>query len=89
MPNALNASRLLARAVGIAARARLLADLVSDEALKDECAAIELEALNVRAMLVDTLRGSIDMPALLLDVDRRLRERGARLDVIETVRLGS
>ena len=89
MPIALNASRLLARAVGMSARAHLLAELVSDEALKDECAAIELEALNVRTLLVDTLRGAVDTSAVLVDVERRLREGGTRLDAIDHARLQS
>lgn len=84
MPIALHASRLLARAVAIAARAHLLSELISDRVHKDECAAIELEALNVRAILVDTLRGSVDLPELVMDVERRLREGQTRLDVIET-----
>jgi hypothetical protein len=86
MPIALTAARLLARAAGISARARVLAELVSDRPLKDECSAIELDALNVRTMLANTLRGSVDTPALLIDVERRLHESGARLEAIEHAR---
>ena len=86
MPVALNASRLLARAVGMSARAHLLAEVVSDQGLKDECARIELDALNIRAILVDTLRGSLDIPPLLVEADRRLQEGGTRLEAIETAR---
>jgi hypothetical protein len=88
VPIGLNASRLLARAVGLSERARRLAEQTANPKTKADIAEIELEASNVRAFLTDTLRGAHGDQPPLAELERRIAADAKRLDEIEEAERG-
>ena len=82
MPLGLNASILLAKAVGLSTRARTLAQHVTGSS-QAESAAIELETSNIRMLLTDTLRGASGGPPVLEDCRARLEEHATHLADLE------
>ena len=86
MPVALNASILLARAVGLSTRAHTLAQQVTGSS-HAEIAAIELATSNIRMLLMDTLRGAYGGPPVLEDCKARLEEHAIHLADLEERRV--
>jgi hypothetical protein len=83
MPRALNASTILARAVGLAQRAQHIAAQAPDPSIREGSAAVELDASNIRALLSDTLRASMAGAPTLAELEERLRVDAQNLDGLE------
>jgi hypothetical protein len=83
MAHALNASILLARAVGLVKRAQHLAERAPDPFVRAKSAAVQLDAWNIRTLLSDTLRGSIPGAASVEELEGRLRADAEQLGALE------
>ena len=80
MPSGPNPSLLLAKAVGLAARADQMASSAAQSPLRDDFALVALAARDTRAWLIDVKYSEV---ATLRDIDTSLTAQAKRLHELE------